>query len=89
MFKQEDCRKCVPVIGVIYENRSLFHELVILFTNDTDDGFQQGMSRTHEFSDRLLIDVALLKTDALVFLLDWRTGTDLSVALSDSHGDMG
>src|SRR3546814_2291786 len=47
------------------------------------------MARSDEGGNGLLVDFVLLETDPLIWLLDWRTGSDLAVALADAYWNMG
>src|SRR3989344_6852938 len=88
MLKKEDRGNLRAIVGVVDQDCSLFHELIVLVAYDADDGFQQRMPGVNEGRDRLLVDLALLEADAFVLLLDRSAGTDLPIPFTDADRDM-
>jgi hypothetical protein len=88
VFQQKQGGDLVTAIGIVDEDSTRFHQMIVAFANQADDGFQQRMAWTDEGRDRLLIDAALFKTDALVFLLQRCARAYLAVTLADRQWDM-
>ena len=88
VFQEEDRRQCVASIGVIHQDRTLTHDLLILLADQADHGFKQRMARADEGGDRLLVDLVLLEANPLVLCLERRAGPDLAIPfdeISDSE----
>ncbi len=72
VFQQEDGGQVLAKVGFIDHDRTLLHQMVVLFAHDANDGFEQRVTGTDERCHGLLVHLALLEADAFILLLNWR-----------------
>ena len=82
VFQQEERRDVSAVIGIVNEHCTLLHQVVVLLPHQADQGLKQGVAWVDKGGNRLLVDCALLKADALVFLLKGCPGANLVISLA-------
>ncbi len=76
-------------VGFIDHDRTLLHQMVVLFAHDANDGFEQRVTGTDERCHGLLVHLALLEADAFHTSSELESRADLPVTLADADRDMG
>ena len=76
-------------IILVHQNSTALHQLAILFQHEVDGGVEKRTSGANQLGSWLLINIVLIKTDALVAFTNWRTHPNLPVSSAQRDRDAG
>ena len=88
VLEQENRGERIASLGIIDKDCTLPHDLVILFPDQTYDRLKQWMPGADERRNWLLVDLALLKANALILLLNGSCRANLTISLTNSDRDI-